>query len=115
MKLPPVQMIASLPDQATFLIEVPAHLEAFQGHFPEHPILPGVVQIDWVVRLASLHLNMSDKTMRDFQVKYFNIIHPDSKLNLKIEIDRPNNRLTFKYSSLDKTMSSGIFKLGLKP
>ena len=37
----------------TFTLAMDPDLTAFQGHFPGHPVLPGVVQVDWAVRFGS--------------------------------------------------------------
>src|SRR5271168_740751 len=114
MNLPPIQKVDASPDQVTFTIGVPADLEAFRGHFPDHPVLPGVVQIDWVMRLAALHLNIDGLAARDFQVKFRNIIRPGVLLTLSLQIDRSKNRLSFIYQSGEQVMSSGQIKLGAK-
>ncbi len=114
MSLPPILAVDVLPDRAICTIDVQADLKAFRGHFPEHPILPGVVQIDWAVRLAELHLNITGLSARDFQVKYRNIIRPGTPLSLILEIDRVKNRLSFTYQSGEVVMSSGQIKLGTK-
>ncbi len=37
---------------ARALLFVPPELPCFRGHFPNRPILPGVLQLDWAVELA---------------------------------------------------------------
>jgi 3-hydroxymyristoyl/3-hydroxydecanoyl-(acyl carrier protein) dehydratase len=49
MPLPPI--LASGPGARFRLAMDPAH-PAFQGHFPDFPLLPGVVQVDWAARLG---------------------------------------------------------------
>jgi len=44
------------PDGLELDLRVPPDLEYFAGHFPGIPILPGVVQIDWSVRLGRARL-----------------------------------------------------------
>src|SRR5271170_5737285 len=95
MNLPPVLAVrASKEDEVVIDIEMSAELEAFHGHFPGHPILPGVVQIDWVARFAMLHLNIEKLSARDFQVKFRNIIRPGNPVSLLLQLDRTRNRLS---------------------
>jgi 3-hydroxymyristoyl/3-hydroxydecanoyl-(acyl carrier protein) dehydratase len=112
MKLPPVLAIASKKDEVVLDIAISPHLEAFCGHFPNNPILPGVVQIDWAVRFAVLHLGIMEPAARDFQVKFRNIIRPDAPLSLTLKVDHSKNRLSFIYQSGADVMSSGQLKLG---
>jgi 3-hydroxymyristoyl/3-hydroxydecanoyl-(acyl carrier protein) dehydratase len=114
MNLPPILAVDVSPDRAVCTIGVPTDLKAFRGHFPVHPILPGVVQIDWVVRLAGLHLGIDALSARDFQVKFRNIIRPGAPLSLILQIDRTKNRLSFTYQSGEVVMSSGQIKLEAK-
>jgi 3-hydroxymyristoyl/3-hydroxydecanoyl-(acyl carrier protein) dehydratase len=114
MSLPPVHVVDVSDEQATLDIEVPAELEAFRGHFSGHPILPGVVQIDWAVRLAVLHLGIGKPVARDFQVKFRNVIRPGNAISLTLQLDRSKNRLLFAYKSKTVVMSDGQIKLGAK-
>ena len=45
------------PARAEFEIAVPDDLFFLQGHFPQQPILPGVVQIHWAIMLAAAQLH----------------------------------------------------------
>ncbi len=40
--------------QAQSFLWVPPDLPCFAGHFPDQPILPGVMQLEWAVQLASI-------------------------------------------------------------
>ena len=98
-------------DEVVLQLLVTADDPAFDGHFPGDPILPGVVQIDWAVQFAKIHLGL-EMTGQNFQVKFRNIIRPDVPLTLTLQFKHANNQLAFTYQSDDAIMSSGQFKLG---
>ncbi|MGB9154099.1 MAG: 3-hydroxyacyl-ACP dehydratase [Alphaproteobacteria bacterium] len=115
MKLPNVLAVdTSKNDEVVIDLELLPQLEAFCGHFPDNPILPGVVQIDWAVRFAASHLGIQNISMRDFQVKFRNIIRPNIPLSLTLQFNAVKNHLLFAYKSGDDLMSSGQLKLGAK-
>jgi len=110
MSLPSILSSRAESDRATFELSVPGDLEAFRGHFPGRPILPGVVQIDWAVRLASHEWSLPT-VARDFQVKFRNVISPGTTLSLELRLDRAKHRLYFEYRVGALTMSSGRIAL----
>lgn len=69
----------------------------FQGHFPDSPILPGVVQLDWVVQFARNHLRIELPAAREFQIKFKAVIVPLNALTLSLRVDAAKNRLNFDY------------------
>lgn len=88
-------------------LHVPHDMQAFAGHFPGEPILPGVIQIDWAVQFAVQYLNFSAPVARQFKVKFSNIIRPEMPLSLTLTYNAASGRLSFTYSSDTKMMSSG--------
>jgi 3-hydroxymyristoyl/3-hydroxydecanoyl-(acyl carrier protein) dehydratase len=115
MKLPTVIAADTTKDTEIILgLELLPQSEVFCGHFPDKPILPGVVQIDWAVRFASLYLGIDNISARDFQVKFRNIIRPNVPLSLAIQFNAIKNQISFTYKSGDDLMSSGQLKLGNK-
>ena len=111
MKLPTMEIKEKQEDRIVLDIALFPGLEAFQGHFPGHPVLPGVVQVDWAMRFGAEHLNLGAASVRDIQIKFRKIISPGVPLTLILQVDRTKKRLTFAYSSDAVAMSSGNIKL----
>ena len=83
-------------------------LDVFQGHFPSMPVLPGVAQIDWAWRLGKRQgLIGPAAELRDFQVKFRNIIQPSIPLALTLRRESARQRIGFNYHSGQRLMSSG--------
>ena len=112
MTLPEVLSFTNEADQLRLTLAVPAGLGAFAGHFPDQPILPGVVQIDWAIRLAALHLDVAPPIARDFQVKFRRVIQPEAALSLTLRYDRAKGTLFFEYRVGEEIASSGRIKVG---
>jgi 3-hydroxymyristoyl/3-hydroxydecanoyl-(acyl carrier protein) dehydratase len=112
MKLPALLTIDS-PKMDEVVLDIDTSIESgvFDGHFPGNPILPGVAQIDWAIRFATLHLGINVPVAREFQVKFSNIIHPNDPVSLTLQLDRSKDRLLFTYKSGDAIMSSGRIRL----
>lgn len=95
------------PDSMTVNLALPADHPAFDGHFPGRPILAGVVQIDWAIRLAETYLGTASPTTQDFQVKFRRVIGPDAPVSLDLRLDRDRRVLEFSYQQDDAVASSG--------
>ena len=84
-------------------------LEHFRGHFPGAAILPGVVQVDWAIRLA--HTYLKQEKIVGFSalenLKFLSIIHPETRLQLSLTWDHERKRLDFSYFTELRKYSSG--------
>jgi 3-hydroxymyristoyl/3-hydroxydecanoyl-(acyl carrier protein) dehydratase len=108
MKLPPI--LTERRDDGTLILDLTLseELDVFRGHFPSLPVLPGVVQIDWAFRLAKDHgLIGARAELRDFQVKFRNVIRPRMPLSLSLRWDEGKGRIQFDYRCGETPMSSG--------
>ncbi|MDV7341025.1 hypothetical protein RYZ26_15570 [Terasakiella sp. A23] len=88
-----------------------ADLFQFQGHFPDHPIMPGVGQLDWAVKFARKHFSLSQSITEISQLKFRDLMLPDTEVVLTLEHDADKSRVKFSYSSGEQVFSSGILKL----
>jgi 3-hydroxymyristoyl/3-hydroxydecanoyl-(acyl carrier protein) dehydratase len=113
MNLPTILAVdASQPDTVVLQLEIVPDMTAFVGHFPGNPILPGVVQVDWAIRLGVLHLGVAQPVARDFQVKFCQTICPSEQISLTLKRDYVKGRLLFSYTSGDTMKASGKIMLG---
>lgn len=72
----------------------------FQGHFPQHPIMPGVLQLEALAQLAGILLNsiaqrpgaVAYLTTAD-NVKFRRMVVPGDQLRLEINLLRARTRV----------------------
>lgn len=86
----------------------------FRGHFPGHPVLPGVVQLEAIV------FELSVKAWQDLgslqalrRLKFRRIIEPNSVLRVTLEREEPSRvRFAIHLNGGAENCSSGILCFG---
>jgi len=111
-ELPRLQSVASLDQFSVELtLQVQPELVWFQGHFPETPILPGVVQLNWVrISAAQLwpeHGHWLSRASQLEAIKFQQIIRPGDCVQLNLQLQPERQRVNFKYSAQEKVFASG--------
>ena len=105
MLLPQIDSSSMSGSSVTYRLRVPPALEHFKGHFPGFPILPGIVQLDWAVRLGRLHFAGLEASSGVDNFKCQALVFPGAELTL--ELRRDETGLHFRYSDAQRTYSSG--------
>ena len=95
--------------EASFTLAIGADLPAFQGHFPGDPVLPGVVQVDWAIRLAQETFGPLGGFQGLDQVKFQAAIRPGTEIQLRLSLERTatGSRLGFHYLAGTGRLSCG--------
>jgi 3-hydroxymyristoyl/3-hydroxydecanoyl-(acyl carrier protein) dehydratase len=66
---------------------VPGTFSGYRGHFPGNPILPGIVQLSFIRRLAERRLGHPLRLAGVRRIKYLRMITPDMPVTLSLEIE----------------------------
>ncbi|WP_186114272.1 AMP-binding protein [Burkholderia gladioli] len=88
-------------------LRVPPSLVHFAGHFPGCPILPGVVQVDWAVRLARRLLPTPASVSAIDHLKFKAPVLPGAVLALSLAHDAERRRVRFVFRLGERECATG--------
>ena len=85
----------------------PDHM-IYKGHFPGHPVTPGVILIQMVQELIELHLKKTIRLIEMPNCKFLKIVNPETEnmATVSVDIASTNGFLQVRASGQN---SSGIF------
>lgn len=109
--MPPYTVLAQDAVSCRIAIVLTADAPCFDGHFPDFPVLAGVVQLHWVRRFAA-HLLAVDGAFAGMeQIKFSGIVRPGEGLELQLNLDAANLCITFAYEMAGRKVSSGRLRV----
>jgi len=82
--------------EANYQLLIPEQLIYFAGHFPDFPVLPGLVQIKWAVDFAK-NISGHSHIKQINRLKFSGLILPNTTLSLTIHFDAEAGRANFRY------------------
>ena len=88
-------------------LHVGAEVVHFSGHFPEIPILPGIVQLDWALRYARQYLGLNGRFVAVENLKFLGLVLPDTTLQLSLRWQESEGRLEFAFFDKQRKYASG--------
>ncbi|WP_116367599.1 AMP-binding protein [Parahaliea mediterranea] len=97
-------------DALQLKLYVPANLRYFAGHFPQAPVLPGVVQIHWACHYARQFMGLQPAPGDMKAVKFQALARPDTVLTLTLKAS--GTWLAFQFTSRLGSHSQGRLSLG---
>lgn len=99
-------------DGCILTLELPQNLCYFEGHFPDKPILAGVVQLEWAIVFGREYLDICKNDVTSVEVlKFQQLTVPGSTIKLTLTA-KSDNKFTFGYASDVGNHASGRIKLG---
>jgi 3-hydroxymyristoyl/3-hydroxydecanoyl-(acyl carrier protein) dehydratase len=69
-------------------LRLPLELLCFDGHFPQAPVLPGVMQIAWALAMAAPRLGTSTQCRDMKGLKFQRLLHPGDRVELSLHVDQ---------------------------
>ena len=104
---PQIDHVEKSDDTLTLSLTISSDVYYFLGHFPQAPLLPGVVQVHWALHYIQEHFGTK---ISDYQsidaLKFQVIIAPGYQVKLTLK-EVTNNKFSFTYSSSHGNHSSG--------
>lgn len=89
-----------------FGLDISQDLIWFRGHFPDMPILPGVVQLHWAVIVARAVFKFPDSPLEIKRLKFKNVVIPPRTLELSV-CAHTEKEVQFEFYSSDEQYSLG--------
>lgn len=95
-------------DDGWFLqADVPLDLVFFSGHFSGFPLVPGVVQMQWVLEAARGVLSLPDHVIRVENLKFQQFLRPADTVGLCLQWQPEKHKLLFRLEVGDRVCASG--------
>jgi 3-hydroxymyristoyl/3-hydroxydecanoyl-(acyl carrier protein) dehydratase len=110
--LPKVLAAKTEADGVRLQIKVPNELRYFSDHFPDFPLLPGVVQIGWAEHFGKILFPIAAPFSHMEAIKFGKMIRPNDELDLRLEWKEAQGKLYFHYCAGPHTYSSGRMVYG---
>jgi 3-hydroxymyristoyl/3-hydroxydecanoyl-(acyl carrier protein) dehydratase len=105
-------LIEKSAQHAVFELVGPRDLIYFDGHFPSRAILPGVVQVDWVIAFGRECFDLPPIFRAIHGLKFHRVIPPDMPFMLELDHRPDKFALAFKITSHLGTHASGRVLFG---
>lgn len=105
---PTVLSLVGDGSRACLSLDIGADLAWFRGHFPDQPVLPGVIQLHWAVLVGQTCFGITGVPTEVKRLKYKNIVTPPQILELvvsshaagEIQFDFSNNEVRYSEGRL---------------
>ncbi|MCL1861543.1 MAG: AMP-binding protein [Proteobacteria bacterium] len=105
--LPPVTVTARAAHEMALVLALRDCPHAFDGHFPQMAILPGVIQVDWALRLAQRYFPIEGRFSDLRRLRFQRILRPDDQVSLTLRFLPEKKEVHFAYTSAYGVHSQG--------
>jgi 3-hydroxymyristoyl/3-hydroxydecanoyl-(acyl carrier protein) dehydratase len=95
------------PTEASLQLAIPLDIAYVAGHFPDAPIVPGVVQLKWAIDRARSLLAVAGDLRRIEALKFQQVMVPGAFVTLTLKWAPADRKLSFAYQSSAARFSSG--------
>ena len=92
-------------------LRVPLDLAFLEGHFPELPIVPGVVQLRWALAIATDLLGRPPRVARVEALKFKDLLRPGQVFRAAVTLDAQGEGFEFRLTG-DEDASTRVFSSG---
>lgn len=106
------ECLSENPAAYRFEGRVPLDLTYFGGHFANFPLVPGVIELQWVRDLAARFDWGRRSIVRVENLKYQQFVRPNDTVSAELKYDAEKGKLTFKLENGEAACASGRIVFG---
>ena len=106
LRFPPVLSHAIGDESLGLVFDIQPDLDWFRGHFPGHPVLPGIVQLHWAVAVAAAYFEIPEVPAEVLRLKFKSIVVPPCTVELTLARPAPTD-VQFEYTGSERQYSQG--------
>ena len=88
--------------------KVPLDLQYFKGHFANFPLVPGVIEVQWVADKMADFFAIDKSIIRIDNLKFQKFLRPNDELELTLKWNKPKNRMEFQLKTTDDMCGKGF-------
>lgn len=92
------------------VVHINADNRLFEGHFPNNPVAPGVMQVQLVKELVELHFNKTVELLSMSRCKFLAILNPVKTPEIEVEMDLTEDGDEIKVKAMGKAGEEVFFK-----
>jgi 3-hydroxymyristoyl/3-hydroxydecanoyl-(acyl carrier protein) dehydratase len=92
-------------------ISVPDDLVFLDGHFEGFPVVPGVVQVGWVMEAVQAAFGAAPGLAAVENLKFRDLLLPGQRLRLELEWTAPREVVRFRLAAGERVFSTGRLRL----
>ncbi|QJR80944.1 hypothetical protein CA267_009215 [Alteromonas pelagimontana] len=107
---PAIIAVEASDTNAQITLHVPESLAWFEGHFPEQPVLPGVVQVDWAGKIGRALFVKNSASRQLTNIKFKTMVLPGTSMILELIYSAEKGILKFHFFNDSESFSMGSFK-----
>ena len=95
-------------DVKFFKGRVPLDLVFFKGHFPQFPLVPGVIEVQWVIDKITEFFAEEKNILRIDNLKFQKFLRPNDELELMLKWNKEKSRMEFQLKTDNETCGKGL-------
>jgi 3-hydroxymyristoyl/3-hydroxydecanoyl-(acyl carrier protein) dehydratase len=98
------------PHTVEMTLKIPENLSYFDGHFPDFPIVPGIVQLHWSIEFSKRIFKILGFFSQGTQLKFSQVMRPEEEVLLILDHNVEKRLIAYKYMKGEQILSSGRFQ-----
>ncbi len=103
---PRILSVADDPPGIRLCLDIPEDLSWFRGHFPDQPVLPGIIQLHWATIISCALFGFGAPPDQIKRLKFKKVVVPPRVLELVVS-RHGQQEVQFEFCSLGEQNSQG--------